>query len=335
MILVTGGTGLVGAHLLFTLVKNGEVVTVIHRKESNLLCVKKVFSYYTDQYEILFEKINWIVADIANIPELEIAFKNITYVYHCAALISFNPKDYDQLKETNVIGTTNIVNLCIANGIKKLCYVSSVATIGKPLKNEIATEETEWSSINANVYALTKRAAEMEVWRGSQEGLSVVIVNPGVIIGPGFWKTGSGVLFSNAAKGRKYYPPGGTGFITVHDVVKMMVLLMDSSVFKERFIAVSKNLTYKEILSSLALHLDKKTPSKQLKFWQLELLWRLDSVVCFLSNKSQKLTKNSVISLRNRTQFSNEKIKETLDFNFDELDPTLKFSCAKFKEENP
>ncbi|PCJ95552.1 MAG: NAD-dependent epimerase [Flavobacteriaceae bacterium] len=334
MILVTGGTGLVGAHLLFQLVNKGGLVKAIHRKQSDLSRVKKVFSYYSENAAELFNKIEWIETDLNNLPELEIAFTNVTHVYHAAALISFDPRDYNKLRKVNVNGTENIVNICIAKKIKKLCYVSTIGTIGPSINGEIMTEENEWSDTNANVYALTKYDAEMEVWRASQEGLDVVIVNPGVIIGPGFWNIGSGKLFSMAATGQKYYPPSGTGFIAVNDVIKIMISLMESSIINEHFITVSENLTYKEILESIATELKKPAPKKELKFWQLEILWRLDWLKSLFTGKGRKLTRNSVISLHNRRFFSNEKITNELQFIYEPIKKTVQFSCQYFEQEN-
>ncbi|MCO4822775.1 MAG: SDR family oxidoreductase, partial [Flavobacteriaceae bacterium] len=196
MILVTGGTGLVGSHLLYQLVKADQDIRAIYRSEDKLALVKKVFSYYTEDFEFLFSKIEWLKGDLNNIPLLEDAFKDVGYVYHCAAFISFDPSDYRQLRKINIDGTANIVNLSIINQVKKLCYVSSIAAVGQTETNETINENTEWNKENHHsVYAITKYGAEMEVWRGTQEGLDAVIGNPGIIIGPGFWRAGSGSLF--------------------------------------------------------------------------------------------------------------------------------------------
>ena len=252
MILVTGGTGLVGSHLSLDLALTNANVRALYRTKSKLEEVKKIFSYYINNFETVFNKIEWVQTDILDIPALELVFKDVDYVYHAAAFISFNPKDFDLLQKTNVEGTANIVNLCIAHGIKKLCYVSTIGTIGPSLPGKKATEENEWTGQNANVYALTKHAAEMEVWRGSQENLDIVIVNPGVIIGPGFWQTGSGTLFKTVKKLKKHYPPGGSGFVSITDVTKVMIGLMQSSITGQRFILVSENLSFKDILSKLS-----------------------------------------------------------------------------------
>ncbi len=335
MVLVTGGTGLVGSHLLLSLVEKGIPIKALYRTERSLNDVEKVFSYYTEKSAEIFQKITWLKADITDIPALEHAFEDIEEVYHAAALISFDPNDYEALLKTNMEGTANIVNCCLTGSVKKLCYVSSIATIGSSVDGTPTDEETEFSEQHANVYARSKYRAELEVWRGSQEGLPVVIVNPGVIIGPGFWEGGSGTLFKTAQKGYRHYPPGGTGFVSVQDVVKMMIALMDSPITNERYLAVSENLTYREILSKLSKNLGLKAPSKQLKFWQLELLRILDVVWNAFTKRGRKLTKNNIRSLRQQEAYDTIKSKNDFDFHFEPLDGILHFSCKQFKEENP
>ncbi len=334
MILVTGGTGLVGAHLLFELTKNEAVVRATCRENSDLKKVEKVFSYYSKKFQNQYKKIQWVIADINDIPALEIAFEEVTQVYHCAALISFDPEDYNRLYKVNCEGTANIVNFCIAKNIEKLCYVSSIATIGKELNSIEVNEESEWNSKDANVYALTKYDAEMEVWRGSQEGLAIAILNPGVIIGPGFWKTGSGKLFTTAAKEYNYFPPNGTGFVSVHDVVKLLILAMNSAIDKERFITVAENLNYQVVLNQITSELKLKSPTKMLTFWQLEILWRFDWLLSFLFKSERKITKKTVLSLKEEKKYSNQKVKETYNFTFELIEKSIVFTSEKFKKEN-
>lgn len=322
MILVTGGTGLVGAHLLYRLTVNKQQVRAIYRSEASLEKVKKVFSYYSQDATTLFHTIDWVAADITDIPALEEAFTGITHVYHCAALISFDPKDYYTLKKINVVGTRNLVNISTHNGVQKFCYVSSIATIGKEVGSPTANEESEWNNTHANVYALTKYSAEMEVWRASQEGLKVVMVNPGVILGPGFWE-GSGTFFTTAAKGQRYYPPSGSGFVAVTDLVSLMIMSMESDVVNERFITVAKNLSYKEALTSMAIALGKKAPSKQLPLWLLELLWRLDWLATTVTGKKRKLSKNQVYGLREQKLYNNEKSRSTFSFEYSDINTTI------------
>lgn len=333
MILVTGGTGLVGAHLLFELTKKEALVKATFRASSDLKKVEKTFSYYAQDYQSQYQKIVWVEADINDIPALDMAFEDITQVYHCAALISFNPRDYSALYKINCEGTANIVNICIAYKIEKLCYVSSIATIGKDLNSQEVNEESEWNSKEANVYALSKYDAEMEVWRGAQEGLKVVILNPGIIIGPGFWKTGSGKLFTIAAKESNYYPPSGTGFVAVEDVVQLLILAMNSNLDKERFVCIAENISYQEVLTQITRALGLKPPTKRIAFWQLNIVWRLDYLRSLFFRTDRKITKNTVESLKENKLYSHQKIKKTFSYTFDPIQKSIAFTSSKFEEE--
>lgn len=332
MILVTGGTGLVGAHLLFKLTQSEARIRATFRSNSNLERVRKFFLTQDKQGDLLFAKIEWKEADINNLPQLEEAFKGVDRVYHCAALISFDPRDFRKLKRINVRGTANVVNLCLAFEIDKLCYVSSIAAFSSNDGKKPITEENEWLGAS-NVYGLSKYLAEMEVWRGAQEGLSVVIVNPGVIIGSGFWDQGSGKIFRAAARGPKYYPPGGTGFVTATDVVKIMIQLMNSDIRQERYILIDRNLSYETLLQLITEGFFLKKPRKKLSFWQLDILWRLDWLRAALTGKKRKLTRDGARSLKNPVYYSNEKIKNALAYQFEDLHKAISDSCSRYASE--
>ena len=332
MILVTGGTGLIGSHLLFDLISKGNKVRSNFRTKKSIEKVLKVFGYYTDDPSRLIEQIDWVQADITDLGGLDSLFDGIEQVYHCAALISFDPKDFKSLERTNVEGTANVVNLSLKHGIKKLCYVSSIAAIGPSLKGKEVTEENEWNEAKANVYGITKYEAELEVWRASQEGLPVVIVNPGVVIGPGFWKSGSGTFFSYASKGKKYFIPGGTGFVPVNDVTKAMIALMESNIQTERFILVNQNMTYEQLFQKIASKLGTAPPTKLISNFILEFFWRWDWVRSNVFGKRRKLSKMVAKGLYNQENYSSEKIKSALGFSFGNLDKAIAFCCDKFME---
>jgi nucleoside-diphosphate-sugar epimerase len=332
MILVTGGTGLLGSHLLWQLVQKEVPVKAIYRSEETLKEVKTIFSYYTDSASSYFDKIRWIKADITDVPSLEEAFVGITHVYHTAALISFNPAAWETLKKINVEGTANIVNLCIAHNIQKLCYASSIAAIGKSLDGTKVTEQNEWLESEKSVYALSKHRAEMEVWRGSQEGLKVVIINPGVILGPGNWNHGSLRFFKNVAKGMRSYFPGGAGFVSVNDVASIMIQLMHLDIFNERYIVIAKNMSFQELFTMIASSFKVRIPTKMIPFWLLETGWRLDWLSHLFLRTKRKLTKNTVKSLRNRQFYSSEKLEKTLTFNFENMEKCIDFSCGILKK---
>lgn len=326
MILVTGGTGLVGSHLLFKLVSNNEHVRATYRREKTLARVKHVFSYFSDNAESLFNKIEWIEADINNIPLLEDAFKDITYVYHCAAFVSFEPDKYKMLRKVNIKGTANIVNLSISHKIKKLCYVSSIAAIGHHSNPEkLINEETAWNPEKDNsVYAITKYGAELEVWRGTQEGLNAVVVNPGIILGAGYWKGGSsGNLFKQIHKGMRYYVNGVTGYVDVWDVVNVMHELMTSEIKNESFILVSENLSFKTFQTKTASALNVKPPNKEAKPWLLGIAWRLDWLKFKLLGKRRNLSKQTAKSAISITKYDSLKLKDALNFKFKSIDKAI------------
>ncbi len=331
MILVTGGTGLVGSHLLYHLVSKKNTVKAIYREKSDLQKVKRVFSYYTDDFEVYFRKINWVLATLNDITSLQNAFLNITQVYHCAAIVSFNSKDYLEMRKSNIKGTTNIVNLCISNQIDKLCYVSSIATIEKSLNKNSITEKNFWNtSVDKSDYAITKHGAEMEVWRASQEEVDVIIVNPGVILGSGFWNKGTGNLFSKIYNGFKYYTTGVTGFVGVTDVVKIMIELMDSKLKNERYILVSENTSFKDLFFAIADTFKVKRPSKKVTKILSEIAWRIDLLKSSILNSTPMLSKYSARASHNKNIFSSKKIQMAINFTFEPLSETIQTTCGDF-----
>ena len=324
MVLVTGGTGLVGAHLLLHLIENGENVRAIYRNLNAIQKTKDLFLLY--RKETLFEKIDWIQADIVDVPSLEMVFENVEYVYHCAALISFNPKDEEALRKTNIEGTANIVNFCIAKKIKKLCYLSSISALGDLKENEkIITEEAEWNPEKPHSdYAISKYGAEMEIWRGQQEGLETVIVNPGVILGPGFWDQGSGLLFKKVAQGLSFYTKGVTGFIAVTDVVEIVVKLMKNEYSNNRFTLVAENLDFRDLLNSIADSLNAKRPSLHASPLLVNILYRIDWFISNILGLKRKLDRATATASYAENWYSNEKIKNTLSQEFLDIHQYIK-----------
>jgi len=317
MILVTGGTGLLGAHLLYKLVAQGNRVKAIYRGASKFEGVKKIFSYYSENPSVLFDKIDWVKADITDVPALDVAFENVTYVYHCAADLSFNPKNYRQSREVNVVGTANIVNLCLIHHVSKLCHVSSIATLGEDLKKPI-TEETRWNPENntQNIYAITKYDAELEVWRGTQEGLDAVVVQPGVILGPGLWNSGSGEIFTKVSNGFHYFTSGTVGVVDVNDVSESMMKLMSSEIVNEQFIVVSENIPYKELMQNIATVVGNTKDLKEIKRWQLLCYLQIDKLLSLFTGRKRSVFKANINSAFKQLVYDASKIKNEVGIEF-------------------
>jgi nucleoside-diphosphate-sugar epimerase len=337
MILVTGGTGLVGSHLLYKLVSDGQQkVRAIYRREKTLKRVAHVFSYFSDDSERLFNTIDWVEADLNDIPKLQMAFEGITHVYHCAAFVSFEPDKYHELRKINIEGTANIVNLSISHSVDKLCYVSSIAAIGHHEdSSKLITEETAWNPEDDNsVYAITKYGAELEVWRATQESVDAVIVNPGIILGAGYWKGGSsGNLFRKIHDGMTYYVNGIVGYVDVFDVVDTMISLMKSSIKNENYILVSENLSFKDFQYKVANALKVAPPKKEAKPWLLNIAWRLDWLRHKITGSRRNFSKHTAKSAVSTTKYDNSKIKNALGFQFKPIDQSIKEICELYRKD--
>jgi len=335
MVLVTGGTGFLGSHLLIHLLENDENVRAIYRNEDSVLKVKSLFSKLSNPE--LFKKIEWIKADILDISALALTFQDIDYVYHCAALVSFDPKDEDLLRKINIEGTANIVNFCLEYKIKKLCYVSSIAALGDSLDFEnIITETTEWNpEKDHSDYAISKYGAEIEVWRAQQEGLDCVVINPGVILGiTSKWDEGSGKIFKTIFNGSHFYTKGTSGFVAVTDVSKIMFQLMKSSHKNQKYIVVAENIVFQDLINLIAAGLKVKRPTFEAQKWLLEWIWRIDWVSSNLFFQKRKLSKLMVKSLFSLDLYDNSKIKTTLNFKFESVDDCIKKICEFYLIKN-
>lgn len=306
MILVTGGTGLVGAHLLLHLAESGQPLRALYRTPESIGKTRSLFAHYGRLP--LIDTIEWVQGDIIDVPSLEEAFKGVSQVYHCAAAISFEPKDEELLRKANIEGTANMVNCALDFGVKRFCHVSSIAALGDSRHGEPITEETEWNPEKRhNDYAISKYGAEMEVWRAWQEGLKVVIVNPGLIFGPGFWDTGSGRIFRAIKRGQFFYTKGTCGIVAVDDVVNAMTTLMAGNHNGERFTLVAENVSYKALLDALAEGMGGKKPSMYASTFLTSFAWRADWLLSKLLMRKRMLTRSMAKSSHSTEVYDNSK----------------------------
>ncbi|PLX04272.1 MAG: NAD-dependent epimerase [Marinilabiliales bacterium] len=328
MILVTGGTGLVGAHLLLELLKKEENIFALKRPSSDLNITKRIFSYYTDDFQNIFDKINWIDGDILDYQSIIYALKDITKVYHCAAAVSFQSSDKQTISDTNRLGTANLVNACLETGIEKMLHVSSIGALGRAGITGIVNEESQWNSKKTSVYSTSKYHAEMEVWRGIAEGLNAVIVNPSIIIGPADWSKGSAKLFDTMYHGLKFYTRGSNGFVDVEDVVKLMIIIMESDISAERFIINAENVPYKQFFSSMAKALNVKPPQIEAKRFLSEIAWRAFWVKSLFTGKQSSITKETAETANQTYQYSNKKVVDATSYKFMSIEDSIKKTAA-------
>lgn len=332
MILVTGGTGLLGSHLLYKLTSSGKRVRVLYRNEEGKKAILKTFSYYDPSASLHLEQLEFVKGDVLDIFSLYDSLKDVSQVYHCAAMVSFAPKDAALMMQINVDGTSNVVNACLEMGVSKLCHVSSVAALGKALKGEEVTEDTFWKASPENsVYSISKYASEREVWRSVQEGLNAVVVNPTVILGPGDWEKGSSNLFRSAQKGMKYYTQGVTGFVDVRDVASCMIQLMNSSITNERFLINGENLAYRKLFEIANTCFGKPIPSIPASLFLSELVWRFDKIRSMFTGSNPLITKETTRAAHQQNYFSNAKVRSALNFEFIPIEQAIKDTCALLK----
>lgn len=331
MILVTGGTGLVGSHLLYELTSSCSIkIKATKRKTSSLNNLINVFKQYTDNYQPLLNKIQWVDADLENLESLENLFINIKTLYHCAAIVSFNPEDKQKIYKTNMLGTQKLVDICIKNKIR-LCFVSSIASLGNYHKTPI-TEKDEFEAEKPHsIYSWSKYKSEQIVWEGINNGLNAVIVNPSIILGFGHWNSGSSLLFKQIAKGMIFYTKGITGYVDVRDVAKAMHQLTISNIKSERFILNAENISYKTLFKLIAKHLNKAKPYIYASPIITNISWRILHLISKLNKKKPNLTKETARSAHNKSFYNGNKICKILDsFEYKNIETTIKETCEAF-----
>jgi len=316
MIFITGASGLLGASLI-------ETLFAAHHGASDL----QIRALYRKQIPAIpfADKIDWIEGDILDVVVLEEALKGVSEVYHCAALVSFDPKQKKRMHATNVEGTANVVNACIDADIKKLLFVSSVAALGRIREDGPINETMNWSEETSNSeYGKTKYLAEMEVWRGIGEGLDAVIVNPVIILGSGDWNGGSSGIFKSVYNRFPWYTNGVSGFVDVKDVSNAMTALMKSDISAQRYIISGHNTPYRTIFNLIADAFKVPRPSKKVTPLLAAIVWRLEAVKAFFTGSSPLLTKETTLTAQAVVNFDNTKLLKALpDFSYTPLEETI------------
>jgi dihydroflavonol-4-reductase len=334
MVLVTGGTGLLGSYLLYELLNSGGGVRAIKRKTSNTDHLKEIFSLYCpsiDAVNLLFSKIEWVDADLLDIHSIMDAMDGISEVYHCGAIVSFHSEDREFMLKVNSEGTANIVNSALEKDIRKLIYVSSIAALGRAENNDLTDENSYWKTSKKNTnYAISKYFGETEVWRGINEGLKAVIVNPSVILGPGYWHNGSSELFKSIYNGLYFYPSGVNGFVDVRDVAGIMIKLMKSEIKNERFIVSSENLSYNELCEIIAKYLKVRKPSVKAYRILTELYWVYEKFKSSINGTKPFITREIALTANEKFYYSNKRIKDTLKYEFIPIKDTIKLFTEQY-----
>jgi len=334
MNVVIGASGFLGSHLLCHLAQGNEKVRAIFRNQQSIQATKQYLKYYNLPSDYLNEKVDWIQADILDFESLSLALQDSSYVYNCSGYVSFDKRDKNKMIAVNVKGTSNIVNICLQNNCKKLIHVSSIAALGESDANELITEETQWLRTKSESwYSITKFNAETEAWRGIAEGLSTVIVNPSVILGPGNWNQGSPKLFKTVHDGLKYYTKGVVGYVDVRDVCRAMIQLMQSSIEGERFIVSGFNQTYQEVFTEIAKSIKKPLPTRNASPAILSIAWRFDLIRSTVLSTKPLITRNTARTAMKQSFYSSQKLIDALMFEFKSFHETVGYTGKCFLDD--
>ncbi|MGB0423682.1 MAG: NAD-dependent epimerase/dehydratase family protein [Flavobacteriales bacterium] len=331
MILVTGGTGLVGMHLLASLRADGKAVRACKRASSDLTKIKEFFDYSFPNKPEAFDEIEWLDTDLLDVESLTFAMSGCQEVYHSAAMVSFHPKDHKDMVDFNVGATANVVNVAMDLGVKSLGYVSSVAAFGRDGKKPVS-EKTVWKYDDENsTYAGSKYNSELEVWRGVEEGLNAYMVNPGIIIGIGDFERSSAELFKQVHKGIPFYPGGSNGFVGVQDVVEVLRNITENGAPSRRYLLVAENWSYQTLFDKIAQAVGGKAPEKAAPQILLTLYCWLQKAKEFLTGKRAFVTKESIRNASQMYSYDASKVKSELNHSFHDVGEVINETGSYFK----
>ena len=328
MIFVTGGTGLVGSHLLLALAMRGDKIRALRRRESNTGQVLETFRWYTGDAEKLFHQIEWVDGDILDIYSLLPLLNGIDTLYHCAAVISFDRHLHKKMLASNIQGTANLVDAALENRVRRICHVSSVSALGKTSNGDFVSEETNWIPSRKNSgYSQSKFYSETEIWRGVEEGMDCIIINPSIIIGPGRWDSGSPSFFRTIHRGMRFYTRGTTGYVDIRDVVDAMLLLTEEENFEkaknQRFLLNAGNLSYREFFTKVAHAVGRPAPGIYASPLMLTMAWLFSALVSFFTRRPPLITRETAVSGSSVTYFNGSKITENFGFRYRSVDEAI------------
>lgn len=323
-ILVTGGTGFLGAYIIKHLVEKGVSVRAIRRSSKLPFFINKS----------IWDKIEWVEGDVLDVVSLQDAMQGIEAVIHSAAIVSFTKEARKEMYAVNIEGTANVVNTALEAGVKRILHVSSVAALGRTTQASTVSEEKSWEENKNNThYAITKHHAEMHVWRGFAEGLQGVIINPSTILGYGNWHQSSGAIFKNAYKSFPWYTKGVNGFVGVEDVAEAAVQLLLSNISEKRFIVNAENRSFQSLFNAMAEGFGKKPPHRYANRTMSEVAWRMEKLKSMFTGSKPLLSKETAKVAHSQTSFDNSALLKALpNFQFTPLNEVIKKACSQYKE---
>ena len=383
MILITGATGLLGGHLLYGLLQQYDRVAALRRPSAKTDTLHEIFSYYTKDPDSLLDRIEWRVGDMLDKHSLIKALDGIDCVINCAAIVSYDKRDRQRMITNNVEGTRNLAEAIktktedlrqedlrqedlrqkTLDGKPVMIHISSIAALGDGPGNDtrfLIDEETPRDpNRKHNGYSISKYESEKVL---NELGIDAIILNPGIILGPGQWVKGSSQLFEKAWTGLKYYPYGGTGYVDVRDIADIVLQIIKQvsgigyqvsgnpnpvsclrssvspskdfclrSSVSSRYCLVGANLRYREFFNLVTDEFGKPNPTIFADLFLTEIAWRADTLRARLTGRNPVLTRETAAASQRISYYSSAKIQKALNFKFRPIEETIDWVATLYK----
>lgn len=322
---------MLGAHLAFALTSSGKKIRALKRKASSTAATERTFQLYSKEPAALLSRIEWVDGDLLDLGSLEDAMEGITQIYHAAALVSYHPSEREKMVNANIEGTANLINLALEFRIEKFCHISSVAALGRTTDGSVIDENIWWKTSPDNSwYAISKYGAEREVWRATEEGLDVIILNPSLIIGPGDGERSSTELFGRLKKGTAWYTKGVTGYVDARDVAEAALRLMESKIVNERFILNAVNLSFREVIDKILTGFGKAKSKYEAGPFLIGFGWRMEKFLSRFTGRRPRITKETALASQLVSHFGGNRITERTGFTYRDMDKTIEEVCRYY-----
>ena len=317
-IFITGATGLVGSFLCKKFLQQGYQVLALYRSTSKLV-------------ETFRNQVQWYQGDLLNRKSLRTPISQADFVIHAAAMVSYTPESATQMRQVNIQGTENMLDLSIAYGCKKFCFIGSIAGLGKPQNGQVIDETIDSERADkSTLYAFTKFESEKRVWTASRKGLDMLVVNPSVILGVGSWSQSSLRLIDYVGRKGWFYPTGILNLVDVRDLADIVYQLIESPLKNERYIVSAAYMTYKDFFQKVANRFMVRPPSFRLSSLTAEMLWWFASLRSRLAGSPPLVTRETIRAASSQFRYNSDKIRNTLNINFREVEETLDWVCTAF-----
>jgi nucleoside-diphosphate-sugar epimerase len=329
--IIVGATQMLGAHLAYAMLKQGQRVrAVMCSKCDDKNFTKHILSYYSGDYENLFNEIEWVEACPLDLEAMTEAFQGGEAVFYCRKPFLSTKHSFDD----NIEEIRNVITAIRENSVKYFYYISSLDVLGQEPDYKLITENSQRNpKAKYPTMTMLNYMCEMEVQRALNEDIEGAIANTGIILGPGDWKTDTSRLFPLTLT-YNYYAKGVTGFVSVNDVVKSLMTMARKKITGERFILVSENLSYHQVLKLMTQKLNAPEPKKYANSFRMTIYKACYIGKSLLTGRRPILDNAYFNRMTSFEIFSNKKSIGTLIVNYEPIEQVIEETAQIYLKEN-